>query len=161
MTGSKPSNFERMIALAEQVFDVRNDPEQLDVDQDVLSKLESLHPASVSEEDKGEGPVAWVLLIPTTCALMEAFIKGDISERELFLRTEQGFPYDALYLCSALVLDEFRKSGIASRLTRAAIQSIAKDHPINKLFVWPFSKAGLELAKKLSAETKIPLEVRK
>jgi predicted GNAT family acetyltransferase len=161
MSAHKPSNFERMIALAEQVFDVRNDPDQLDVDQDVLSKLESLHPASVSEEDNGEGPVAWVLLVPTTCALMEAFLKGEISERELFLRTEQGLSYDALYLCSALVLDEFRKRGIASRLTHTAIQSIAKDHPINKLFVWPFSKEGLELAQKLSEETDIPLAVKK
>ena len=161
MTGSKPSNFERMITLAEQVFDVRNDPDQLDVDQNVLSKLESLHPSSVSEEDKGEGPIAWVLLIPTTSTLMDYFLQGKISERELFLRTEKGISYDALYLCSALVLEEFRECGIASRLTLEAIRSIANDHPIQKLFVWPFSNEGLELAKKLSAKTNIPLEVRK
>ena len=161
MTGSKPSNFERMIALAEQVFDVRNDPDQLDVDQDVLAKLEALHPSSVSEEDQGEGPVAWVLLIPTTSALMESFLNGAISERELFMRTGTGIQYDAIYLCSALVLQEYRKSGIAKRLTLEAIKSIAKDHPITKLFVWPFSNEGLELAKKLSAKTNIPLEVRK
>lgn len=57
------SNFERMIQLAEEVFAVKNDPDQLDVNQDVLERLQKIHPSTVSEQDDGNGPVAWVLMI--------------------------------------------------------------------------------------------------
>jgi hypothetical protein len=33
------SNFERMMKLAEDVFAVKNDPEQLDVNEDVIEQL--------------------------------------------------------------------------------------------------------------------------
>ncbi|HNW53790.1 MAG TPA: hypothetical protein PKN21_05935, partial [Bacteroidales bacterium] len=58
------SNLERMIQLATDVFDVKNDPSQLDVDQHVIERMLRLHPASVSEYTDGNGPVAWVLCIP-------------------------------------------------------------------------------------------------
>jgi len=99
-----PSNFERMIQLAEDVFAVKNDPDQLDVNDDVIQRLYRIHPATVSEFDDGNGPVAWVLIIPTTFELMNRFLAHDISEKELFNLTPEGLVYDALYLCSALVL---------------------------------------------------------
>ena len=36
------SNFERMIDLAGEVFAAHNDPTQLDVDEDVIEKLEQV-----------------------------------------------------------------------------------------------------------------------
>jgi hypothetical protein len=64
------SNFERMIQLAEEVFAVKNDPNQLDVNPEVLERLQRIHPATVTEYDDGNGPVAWVLVFPTTLELM-------------------------------------------------------------------------------------------
>ncbi len=32
----KKNNFERMLQLVDEVFDVRNDPEQLDVNEEVI-----------------------------------------------------------------------------------------------------------------------------
>ena len=52
------SNFERMIQLAEDVFDSRSDPDQLSVDESVIKRLQSIHPATVTEFDDGNGPVA-------------------------------------------------------------------------------------------------------
>ncbi|MDP2889185.1 MAG: hypothetical protein Q8P34_09525 [Bacteroidota bacterium] len=78
------SNFERLILLADEVFAVKSDPTQLDVNQKVLERLHKIHPATVSEYDDGNGPVAWVLLIPTTIDLMNRFLKSEISEKELF-----------------------------------------------------------------------------
>ncbi len=151
------SNFERMMQLAEDVFDARNDPNQLDIHQEVLERMVQLHPATVSEFDDGNGPVAWVLLIPTTSALMHEFLSGHISEKELFNRTSPGQVYDALYLCSALVLPEFRRQGIVKNLTLDAIRRIRKNHPIQYLFVWAFSAEGELSAEALARLTTLPL----
>jgi GNAT superfamily N-acetyltransferase len=148
-----------MIQLAGEVFDAQNDPGQLQVDESVINKLIALHPASVSELDEGEGPVVWILMIPTTNQLMEEFLKGTIGEQEMLDQTSVNGIYDCIYLCSAMVLEEYRGKGIASKMILEAIHEICKDHPINYLFVWPFTKEGMKLAERLSAKTGIPLKL--
>jgi len=78
------SNFERLLQLAEEVFAVKSDPSQLDVNPEVLERLQQMHPATVSAFDDGNGPIAWVLIIPTTLDLMKRFLDNQISEKELF-----------------------------------------------------------------------------
>src|SRR6478609_7558149 len=94
------TNFERMMQLVEEVFYTKDDPGQLDVDEDVIAGLQKLHPATLSEYDDGNGPVAWILLIPTTMELMHQFVEKKISEKELYERTTPDMKFDALYLCS-------------------------------------------------------------
>ena len=151
------SNFERMLQLADDVFAVKNDPDQLDVNQDVLDQLRRIHPATVSEFDDGHGPVAWVLLIPTTLGLMDQFLSHSISEKELHEQTPLDASYEAIYLCSAMVLEEYRRKGIARQLTLKAIDSIRKDHPIKNLFVWSFTIEGDMTADTISQITSLPL----
>ena len=151
------SNFERMLQLADDVFAVKNDPDQLDVNQDVLDQLRRIHPATVSEFDDGHGPVAWVLLIPTTLRLMDQFLSQSISEKELYEQTPLDASYEAIYLCSAMVLEEYRRKGIARQLTLKAIDSIRKDHPIKTLFVWSFTTEGDMTADTISQITSLPL----
>lgn len=154
------SNFERMIQLADEVFATKSDPNQLDINEEVLDHLRKIHPATVSEYDDGHGPVAWILLIPTTVELMNQFIKGIISEKVLYELTPLGTEYEAVYLCSAMVLEEYRRKGIAKQLTLAALEAIRKDHPIKSLFVWTFSKEGLLGAEALARLTSLPLQSR-
>jgi len=154
------SNFERMIQLAEDVFAVKSDPDQLDIDQEVLERLQRIHPATVSEQDDGNGPVAWVLLIPTTFELMNRFLNHEISEKELFTLTPEDSVYEALYLCSALVLEEYRRKGIAKQLSLNAIANIRKDHPLKALFVWTFSKEGDLGAETIARLSSLPLYKR-
>jgi ribosomal protein S18 acetylase RimI-like enzyme len=151
------SNFERLIQLADEVFSVKNDPSQLNVNLQVMECLKKIHPSTISEFDDDNGPVAWVLLIPTTNELMKRFIKGEITEKELFEQTALDIKYDALYLCSALVLEEYRRKGIVKNLVQHAIKEISKQHPITSLFVWPFSKEGEESAEKIARYTSLPL----
>ncbi len=80
-------NFERMIRLAEEVFATKNDPNQLDVNQAVIERLRRIHPSTVTEYNGEDGPVAWVLIIPTTYELMRRFLEKEISEKELFEQT--------------------------------------------------------------------------
>ncbi|HMK39200.1 MAG TPA: GNAT family N-acetyltransferase [Bacteroidota bacterium] len=153
-------NLARMIALAEEFFDMKNDPDQLSVDSRTMARLREIHPGTMSEESDEHGPIAWMLVIPTTGALMEEFVRGRINERELLERTRPGMSYDALYLCSALVLPEYRRKGLAARLASRALRSIMKDHPIRSLFYWGFSPAGRALATGVARDFNLPLLAR-
>lgn len=151
------SNYERMIQLAESVFDTKSDPDQLDVDEKVIERLLRIHPSTVSEYDDGNGPVVWILMLPTTSVLMKLFLNKEISEKELFYTTPIEASFDAIYLCSAMVLEEYRGKGLARKMTLEAVESIKKDHPIKNLFVWAFSKEGDGLAERVAQLAQLPL----
>ena len=154
------SNFERMLQLADEVFATKNDPHQLDVNEEVIQHLQQIHPATVSEYDDGNGPVAWILLLPTTTELMHQFLEQKISEKELYEKTPLNISYNALYLCSAMILAEYRRKGIAKKLTLKAVEAIRKTNPIKSLFVWSFSKEGDLGAKALAEITSLHLYKR-
>jgi ribosomal protein S18 acetylase RimI-like enzyme len=149
-----------MIQLADDVFTSRSDPNQLDVNPEVLDHLRAIHPATVSQYDDGNGPVAWILLIPTTMELMNRFLKNEISEKELYELTPLHTTYEALYLCSAMVLEEYRRKGIAKKLTLDSIKKIREDHPVKALFVWTFSQEGLIGSEALARLLSLPLYKR-
>jgi ribosomal protein S18 acetylase RimI-like enzyme len=156
-----PSNHERLLQLAEDAFAMRSDPAQLQVDEHVLEHLRQLHPATVCEENDANGPIAWVLLIPTMLELMRDFVQGRITEQQLYDRTPMGGPYQAVYLCSGMVLPEHQRKGLATRMTLEALDHMRKDHPIEALFVWTFSEAGLASAKVIAAAAGLSLLERK
>lgn len=149
-------NLERMIRLADEFFDYKNDPEQIVVDELVMDKLHALDPASLTQEANEDGPIAWILVIPTTEAVMREFIEGRIGERQLLEKTLPGESYDAVYLCSALVLPEYRKKGVATRLTLRAIKEIMSRHSIRWLFYWAFSDEGKRLAESVGKGVGLP-----
>lgn len=153
----KESNFDRMVSLASETFAAHNDPDQLNITEESIKLLEQIHPATLSEYNEGDGPVVWILLIPTNSSLMNEFIKEKISEDELLNKTPLNIKYDALYLCSALVLPEFRKKGLAKKTALDAIFKIRKDHPIKILFTWNFSKEGALLSESIANHESLPL----
>ncbi len=154
------TNLDRLIALATEVFDAKNDPEQISVTEQDMERLHALHPASMTQESTEEGPIAWILIFPTTHDLMERFLRKEISERMLLSLTPIGGKFEAVYLCSALVLPEYRGKGVAKQLTVDAINAIRKDHPIRELFVWPWSKGGDQAAEAVARATGLPLRTR-
>ena len=151
------SNFERMIKLAGDVFDVKNDPDQLDVNEEVIARLRRIHPFTISEHKDENGPLVWILMIPTTQGVMYRFLNKEITEKQLLELTPLDVPYDAIYLCSAMVLPEFRGHGLAKNLALEAIENIRNTNPIRDLFVWPFTEEGDALADTLAAATSLPL----
>ena len=154
------TNYERMIQLADEVFSSRTDPDQLNVNENVMEHLQLIHSNTISEYDDGNGPVCWILCIPTTLDLMTQFINKEISERELYELTPLNTKYEAIYLCSALLLEEFRGKGIAQRLGINAIENIKIAHSIKALFFWSFSKEGEKLADKVAGLMGLPLYKR-
>ena len=154
-------NFQRMIALVTEFFDTRNDPDQISVTTEEREKLENIHLATMSELADENGPIVWILLIPTTKEIMAHFIDGSITEKQLLQETQPGMAYDTIYLCSASVLPEHRHKGLAKKVTVDAINSIRKDHPIVSLFYWPFSDEGKKLAQAIAEEVRLPLLEKK
>jgi hypothetical protein len=154
------TNLQRLMQLADDVFAVKSDPHQLQVNAQVIHRLKLIHPSTLMEYADRNGPVAWVLLIPTTEMLMQQFLNKSIDENELFEQTPVNKPYDAIYLCSALVLEEYRRKGITTNLVVEAILDIKKTHPIKSLFVWPFTNEGSAVANHISELTNLPLYSR-
>ena len=150
-------NFNRMLQLIDEVFATRQDPNQLQVTQKEIKKLAKLHPATISELADESGPVIWVLLIPTTASIMNDFLAGKISEKEILDKTKPKEKYTCIYLCSVTTLPEYRNKGESKKLCLQAIQHICKDNPIQTLFVWPFTKEGELLADVIAHSCKLPL----
>ena len=149
-----------MIKLAEQFFDAKHDPAQISVTPADIERLKKIHPNTLTEKKDRHGPIAWVLVIPTTSSLMEKFISREITEQRLLEETPLGGRYDCLYLCSALVLPEYRGKGLARQLVSKAIKSIKKQHPIQSLFYWAFSCEGKRLAARIADDFGLPLRER-
>lgn len=149
-----------MMEMVDTVFETRTDPDQLQVNEGVLARLQQLHPASVSGMEDDEGPMVWVLLIPTTKVLMERFLRHELSEQQLFDQTPVGASYDCIYLCSAMVLEEFRRKGYARAITTQAIREMTRVFPISDLFVWSFTPEGDAAAEAIASEVELPLRRR-
>jgi hypothetical protein len=160
MVMARKNNLERMIQLAEEFFATKDDPSQISINRKVMLRLKRIHPSTMTEKSTSRGPIAWILIIPTTHKLMKQFITKKINERELFNKTPLRAKYDSIYLCSALVLPEYRGRGSAKRLMIKAIKSIQRGHPIQCLFYWAFSIEGKKLAASVAREFSLPLYKR-
>lgn len=150
-----------MIKLADEFFEAKNDPMQISVNDETMEVLKRIHPNTMGEVANSDGPIAWVLVIPTTHELMEEFISKKINEDQLLHNTPLGLQDHAVYLCSALVLPEERGKGLATRLLIQSIQSIKKNHPVKYLFYWGFSREGKSLAESIAKKLSLPLYSRK
>ncbi|MBK6525577.1 MAG: hypothetical protein IPG07_08500 [Crocinitomicaceae bacterium] len=153
-------NYQRMFQIIDDVFATRQDPDQLQVDEEVIKKLNEIHPACLSELADENGPVIWVLMIPTTEKVMDDFLSGKISERELLDQTRVGEKFTCLYLCSVTTLPEYRQKGETKKICLKAIEKIRVNFPIATLYVWAFTPEGESLAQRIASETKLPLKLR-
>ena len=149
-----------MMKLIDDVFATRQDPGQLQVTNAQLKKLEKIHKSTLSEYSDDNGPLIWVLMIPTTEKVMNDFIAARITEKELLERTAVTDVYTSIYLCSVTTLPEMRGKGKTKEICLNAIKSICTDHPIKTLFVWPFTEEGNKLAAALAKETGLSLKKR-
>ena len=159
-----PTHLQQMLQLVDEFFAVKNDPSQLDVTPIVMEQLNELHTATLSEEVIGDGPVCWILLIPSTQETMEKFLSGKISESDILKESmsakKEGRGFDSIYLCSAIVLPEFREKGIAKKITLDAITSMRKDFDIRTLYSWPFSEEGKKLSMLIGELSSLPVKIK-
>jgi hypothetical protein len=114
----------------------------------------------MTEVRNDDGPIVWILVIPTTTRVMEQFLRKEINEQQILEKTPPGDKYEAVYLCSALVLPEHRGKGMAKRAAVQAVKEIQRQHPIKQLYAWTFSPEGEGLAVSIAKELGLPLHLR-
>ena len=153
-------NYARMMEVINTVFRYEEDEDQLQVDDAMMERLARLHPRTMNELKDDDGPIVWVLVIPTTKDVMTDFLEGRIKENALVDRTPETGPYTCIYLCSASVLPEHRRQGLARKLVLEAIEAMRADNPIDTLFYWPLTAEGEMLAQSVSQQTGLPLLVK-
>jgi hypothetical protein len=153
-------NLIRLLNLVDEVFKNRNDSTQIAFSEEDMEKMQSLHAACLQEAANTDGPISWVSVFPTSLELMNQFVIGEINERELFDSTNEHTLQQAIYLCSAIVLPEFRRADIAFDLSVKAIHAMQQDGQIEAAFVWPFSHEGEALAQKVASSCGLPLTLK-
>ena len=153
-------NEARMYELIDDVFDTQNDSTQLRFSESDIEKLISLSPHTLQEAANEDGPYAWISVFPTSLDFMNQFLSEQINERQLFDLTNKEDNNEVVYLCSAIVLPEFRNQGLALKLTIQAIEALQLSYPIRVALVWPFSDNGLRLAEKAAEACGLSLRAR-
>jgi hypothetical protein len=153
-------NEARMYELIDDVFDTQNDSTQLRFSESDIEKLISLSPHTLQEAANEDGPYAWISVFPTSLDLMNQFVSEQINERQLFDLTNKEDNNEVVYLCSAIVLPEFRNQGLALKLTIQAIEALQLSYPIRVTLVWPFSDSGLRMAEKAAEACGLTLHAR-
>lgn len=153
-------NFQRMILLAESIFNSKNDDRQIAFTDEDMEQMQNLHPHVMNEAADENGPFSWVTILPTSKENMLLFLDHQMNEKELLQNTTAQTPFECLYLCSALTLPEYRNKNATFHLTLSAITAISIDHPIQSLFAWPFSESGRQLCEKISKTTQLPVHFK-
>lgn len=141
----------QMMALAEETFGSRDDPDQMPVTQESADKLSTLTPDWLKYKVDPDGRLmSFAVVTPTTREIAERFLSGEITEREILELTTPQERYSALYLASAVTVPEFRRQGVATELLKELIAGIpTTDDPL--LFAWTFNDGGKALVKRLES----------
>lgn len=141
---------QKMDRIAEDIFGTEKDPGQIPITKEYGEILERLTPHWIKYrlDDYGE-PIAWSVVVPTQLDLMHKFMRGEITEKELVDLTKHQDEYEALYLCAAVTIPQYRRKGYALETMIEAINNVP--HVENAvLFAWAYSEEGRKLVEKLS-----------
>ncbi len=152
--------FKRVLEISEQFFGTQDDPEQMPISQDSADKLLSIHPGTIVYKfDENKNPVAWAVIVPTSLKTKDDFLQKTITEKQLLDIATKEKKFDAIYLCAAFVLPEYRRMGYAKALLIEAIKNVfnGKDIP---LYGWIYSEEGRILLNSVSMELNKKIEIR-
>lgn len=148
------------LKIAEEFFGTEVDPEQIPISEKSFLKLNSYNKNTVLYiTDDSDNTLGWSVVVPTSKELMNDFLDKNISEKELFDKTDFS-KVEALYLCSVFVLPKYRGRGYAKNLIKEAIDIFTKDKPLD-LFCWIYSDEGKKLTDSLENESGLNILRRK
>ena len=137
-----PTLTQGLLSGLEGYFHTEEDSEQVPISLESHKYLLAVRPSSLATSFSDDGTlVASVVTIPTTKEITDLFMSGEITEKELFDRTEPRGNSEALYLMSAFVAPDYRRRGLGIQLTKELISKIDSDAKLT-LFAWPTSEEG-------------------
>ncbi|MEI6849816.1 MAG: hypothetical protein WCK29_02140 [archaeon] len=152
--------------LAEEYFKTEGDSEQAKVNDENRNWIHENIPECRNVIKDGEKIVGFTLIFPCKKETMNLFLNNDITEEELLriMKKELNYKnFDSIYLCSTVIIEEYRRKGLA---LKAFIKSIEKIISFSKnkkpnLFYWGFSEEGKRLSEKVAKETGLELKYRR
>lgn len=153
------NQLKKILEIAEQFYGTFDDLEQIPINENSFNRLISIHEETIKlKTDNSNSPVSWIVVIPTSGETMNLFLDKKINERELFDRAVKEKSFEALYLCSAFTISEYRNKGYAKELLIESINKFAPDKSV-ELYVWIYSKEGANLINVL--EESLGREIKK
>ena len=153
--------------LAEEYFKTEESEDQIKVSDENRDWIIENIPECLNILSIGEKALGFTLILPCTQNTMKLFTTKKINEKVLFEKIKKEINYnnfETIYLCSAFIIPEYRKKGLALMSFKKSIEKIIKLQKRNKkpiLFYWPFSTEGENLAKKVAKTTGLVLLARK
>jgi GNAT superfamily N-acetyltransferase len=140
--------FLRHAKQVESFFGTVGDANQVPITINTCRKLVAMHPHSLiyAVDDRGN-VFGSICVIPTTKELSRRFVRGVITEKELFDQTPVQAHYGALYLCSIFVVPAYQGKGYAQALVRRAAELLQPDFASADLFSWTVTGKGKRLVK--------------
>jgi hypothetical protein len=140
--------------IAEAYFKTHEDPEQAQITEERAAWIRKEFPECLNLMKSENKVIGVTFVLPCTNELMNQFLSKEINEEDLFVQIQNKMNYDNLetiYLCSAIVIPEFRRKGLALQGTIKSIEKILEKRNIRPtLFYWAYSKEGLSLAKRVA-----------
>ena len=153
--------LEKTLEIAEKFYGTSSDPEQIPITKDSFVRLMSIHQEAIKlETDGDDNPISWVVVVPTSKENMELFLENKVNEKELFDKAVDEKSFEALYLCSAFTIPEYRGMGYAKKLLMDAINEFASEKSV-ELYAWVYSKEGESLIKALIKDLDREIKIRK
>lgn len=152
---------EKTRKIAEEFYGTETHPDQIPITTESAAKLDSISDLwfNCELDDQGE-PISWIVVIPTSIRIMNDFVSGTITERQLFDATTPATAQEALYLCSVFTLPDYRRQGLAEKLM---VQTIKEFELTGKkeLFVWIYSPEGKQMVETLQKKYDRFIHIRK
>lgn len=151
------------LSLAEKYFSTSTDPEQAQATSENALWLRT-HIASCLNIIRHEGEIiGFTLVYPCSKDLMKKFVSKKINESQLFEELRASVANrkpETIYLCSAFVVPEFRRNGLALRSVVMSIKNSFNLKSKPPVFYWAYSQEGGNLAMKVAHELGLPIYKR-
>ncbi len=150
--------------LAEKFFHTANDPEQLKICVKNDKRIYKKFPECENVIKYKGKIIGETFILPCVSSVMKSFLKGTMSEAELFEYVMKHVTYenfDCIYLCLADIDAQHHGKWLATNWWLKTIIPLIKKNPNIVLFGWCFSKEGDNLLKSTAKILKLPLLLRK
>jgi hypothetical protein len=155
-----PEQISQILNQVEEFFKSQEDPAQVPVVRESFDKLLYLDEGDIVIRTEENGDLIGSLAVfPTTKTLAEKFLKGEITEKELFNATEKMEHPEALYLLSCIIAPPYRRQGYALSMTREIAEYFLEKNKDIFVFAWPYTPEGLSLIRAIESGCGLPVHV--
>lgn len=160
----KIEEYKELEKIYHKTFTKKNEFTETNFDLKNCNKIIQKFPNSfaIIRDDKKIIGQTWI--IPTNKKIMTEFLENKIKEQDMILKSVKKVSlndFDCIYIFFSGILKEYRRQGFIFKARKKILNHFLKFNKKVKLFAWPYSKAGENLAIKTSEEYKLPLIIKK